>query len=300
MYIFAKQTKISITVLSEIFGPCPTWYHWMVRSCDYHCSIRTRGWLRYHIFFGGPNYVRFEFEYERMCLSNSTIVYKWIFCHTGFSFSSFNAKCSNSKAQTFYFSCVNCQTFTKSAISSQKPWHSWSHKHEVSLRHTSQHKQFGTCDVMSIPPHTRRMLLLLCHFNISQRTSEISLPCTRMSTNDRTVGKEQQICYRWQRAMMDLRGVEHPQHNWLQTVDAQRVAASMNSCQKIKKEIKRTKLNVLTEYIVIRSNLVRGTLFIIFLLLIKRVIPSSNWWHKTTFLWHSKSALIIASAICLI
>lgn len=29
-----------------------------------------------------------------------------------------------------------------------------------------------------------------------RETSEISLPCARMSTNDRTVGKEQQICYR--------------------------------------------------------------------------------------------------------
>lgn len=32
-------------------------------------------------------------------------------------------------------------------------------------------------------------------FRTSWRTSEILLPCTRMSTNDRTVGKEQQICY---------------------------------------------------------------------------------------------------------
>lgn len=37
------------------------------------------------------------------------------------------------------------------------------------------------------------------------------------------------------------------------TVDAQRVAAGINSCQKINKEIKRTKLNVLTENIVKRN-----------------------------------------------
>lgn len=55
-------------------------------------------------------------------------------------------------------------------------------------------------------------------FRSSWRTSEILLPCTRMSTNDRTVGKEQQICYHWQRAVMDSRAGEHPQHNRLQTV----------------------------------------------------------------------------------
>lgn len=41
------------------------------------------------------------------------------------------------------------------------------------------------------------------------------------------------------------------------TVDAQHVAAGINSCQKISKEIKRTKFNVPTEYIVIRNNLAR-------------------------------------------
>lgn len=55
-------------------------------------------------------------------------------------------------------------------------------------------------------------------FHTSLRTSEILLPCTSMSTNDRTVGKEQQICYHWQKAVMDLRAGEHPQHNRLQTV----------------------------------------------------------------------------------
>lgn len=40
------------------------------------------------------------------------------------------------------------------------------HQLEVSLRHTSQHKQFGTCDVTSIEPRTRRMPSLLCRFTV--------------------------------------------------------------------------------------------------------------------------------------
>lgn len=55
-------------------------------------------------------------------------------------------------------------------------------------------------------------------FHTSWRTSEILLPCARTSTNDRTVGKEQQICYHWQRAVIDSRAGEHPQHNRLRTV----------------------------------------------------------------------------------
>lgn len=50
-------------------------------------------------------------------------------------------------------------------------------------------------------------------FRTSWRTSEILLPCTRMSTNDRTVGKEQRICYHWQKAVMDSRAGEHPQNS---------------------------------------------------------------------------------------
>lgn len=55
-------------------------------------------------------------------------------------------------------------------------------------------------------------------FRSSWRTSEILLPCTRMSTNDRIVGKEQQICYHWQKAVMDSRAGEHPQNSRLRTV----------------------------------------------------------------------------------
>lgn len=51
-----------------------------------------------------------------------------------------------------------------------------SHKLEVSPRHTSQHKQFGTCNVMSIPPYTRQMLLLFCHFNTSHQLENLRDP----------------------------------------------------------------------------------------------------------------------------
>ena len=95
-------------------------------------------------------------------------------------------------------------------------WGFRSRKPEVSPRHTSQHKQFGARNVVSIPPDTRQMLLLLCHFNISQQLENLCDPgATRMSTNDRTVGKEQRICYRWQEAVMDPRG-ERPQSSRLQ------------------------------------------------------------------------------------
>ena len=74
-------------------------------------------------------------------------------------------------------------------------------------------------------------------FRTSWRTSEILLPRTRMSTNDRTVGKEQQICYHWQKAVMDIRAGEHPQHNSLQTgyrskhtVAAEGVTKDLNTC----------------------------------------------------------------------
>lgn len=71
---------------------------------------------------------------------------------------------------------VKAKSASQSAINSWKLWHSQSHKLEVSLRHTSQHKQFGTCDVMSIPLHTRQMLLLLCHFNISHQLENLRDP----------------------------------------------------------------------------------------------------------------------------
>lgn len=87
--------------------------------------------------------------------------------------------------------------FAKSAVCSQKPWVGCSHKLEESLR-----THFTTQTIWH--------LVMLCqyvgaqdgccyYFVIStfrRETSEISLPCARMSTNDRTVGKEQQICYR--------------------------------------------------------------------------------------------------------
>ena len=55
-------------------------------------------------------------------------------------------------------------------------WSFRSHKLEVSPRHTSQHKQFGTCNVMSIPLNTRQMLLLFCHSNISQQLENLRDP----------------------------------------------------------------------------------------------------------------------------
>lgn len=78
------------------------------------------------------------------------------------------------------------------------------HQLEVSLRHTSQHKQFGTCDVTSIQPCTRQMPSLLCRFAVFVPRTEITLPRSGMPTDDRTVGKEQRICYQWQRAVMDF------------------------------------------------------------------------------------------------
>lgn len=59
---------------------------------------------------------------------------------------------------------------------------------------------------------------VISKFGSSWRTSEILLPCTRMSTNDRTVGKEQRICYHWLGAVMDGRAGEHPPNSRLQTI----------------------------------------------------------------------------------
>lgn len=85
------------------------------------------------------------------------------------------------------------------------------HQLEVSLRHTSQHKQFGTCDVTSIQPRTRQMPSLLCRFAVLVPRAEITSPRSGMPTDDRTVGKEQRICYQWQRAVMDF-SRKNPQH----------------------------------------------------------------------------------------
>lgn len=87
--------------------------------------------------------------------------------------------------------------FAKSAVCSQEPWAGRSHKLEESLR-----THFTTQTIWH--------LVMLCQYvgaqdgccyyfvisTFGRETSEISLPCARMSTNDRTVGKEQQICYR--------------------------------------------------------------------------------------------------------
>lgn len=96
-----------------------------------------------------------------------------------------------------------------------------SHKLEVSWRHTL--------------PNTNNLVpVMLCQYRRTQdrccyyfviskfcsslRTSEILLPCTRMSTNGRSVGEEQQICYHWQRVVIDSRAGEHPQSSRLQAV----------------------------------------------------------------------------------
>ena len=78
---------------------------------------------------------------------------------------------------------------------------------------SAPHKQFATCNVVSIRPDTRQMLLLFGHFNVladsptSWATSKIPLPPLpdwRLMAAGAFREDQQQICYRrWHVAMMD-------------------------------------------------------------------------------------------------
>lgn len=109
--------------------------------------------------------------------------------HPGFTSSYQNVR------DEFFISVIKCSQSQRSDL--RNPEQVDSHKLEESLR-----THFTTQTIWH--------LLMLCqyvgaqdgccyYFVIStfrRETSEISLPCAGMSTNDRTVGKEQQICYR--------------------------------------------------------------------------------------------------------
>jgi hypothetical protein len=89
----------------------------------------------------------------------------------------------------------------------------WGQSHTLTHTRSAPHKQFATCNVVSIRPDTRQMLLLFGHFNVladshtSWATSQIPLPPSpdwRLMAAGAFREDQQQICYRrWHVAMMD-------------------------------------------------------------------------------------------------
>lgn len=153
-------------------------------GCDGHCSIIAK---RLDVFF----FVQL--------MSTGIFPDTWhvhILLSRKSRFTSFTSGYPWLDEDTFFFLFfhISHQIF---AVCSQKPWAGRSHKLEESLR-----THFTTQTIWH--------LVMLCQYVGAQdgccyyfvistfrgETSEISLPCARMSTNDRTVGKEQQICYR--------------------------------------------------------------------------------------------------------
>lgn len=255
-----QQTKMSITVLSENFGSRPTWYHWMVRGYDYHCSIRTRGWLGCHIFFL-PNYVRFEFESALLCLSNSTTAYKWIFCHTGFPFSSFNVS-TVKPSQSLPSALRNRDTV--GVISLRYLWDTLHNTNNLVPVMLCQYPraQDGCCYYFVISTFRREPQRSRC------RAPECQLMTGQLEKSSKFVTADREPWWIWEGLSIHNTTGCRRSFSSHDTVDAQHVAAGI-------------KFNVLTGYIVIRNNLDRVKPVYYFLFCINRVIPSSNWWHKT-------------------
>lgn len=90
----------------------------------------------------------------------------------------------------------------------------WNSRHSLQLSDSSAWGIFEThfttqtilylwCNV-NTAAHKTDAVITLSFRRFVPRT-EITSPRSGMPTDDRTVGKEQQICYQWQRAVMDFR-----------------------------------------------------------------------------------------------
>lgn len=87
-------------------------------------------------------------------------------------------------------------------------------------RHSPQLSDSSAWGIFETHFTTQTILYLWCNVNTAAHKTdavitlsfrrfvprtEITSPRSGMPTDDRTVGKEQQICYQWQRAVMDFR-----------------------------------------------------------------------------------------------
>lgn len=153
--------------------------------------------------------------------------------------------------------------------------------------HTSQHKQFGTwwCYVNTSAHKTDVVITLsFQHFAEKPQWSRCRVPECQLMTGQ--LGKSSKFVTEWQRAVMDWRAAEHPQHSWLpdtlsgltaSTADAQLI----NTCT-----IGNMSVHVSgKEKLVWREETERKvwgwTIFFSFAL-DERTTPSSNWWTLRT------------------
>lgn len=83
---------------------------------------------------------------------------------------------------------------------------------------TTQTIWYLRCNVNTAAHKTDAVITLSFHCLLPLGGVSSRWPDPGMSTDDRTVGKEQRICYQWQRAVMDFRPAQNPQHSELQAV----------------------------------------------------------------------------------